>query len=65
MDITRARIESIKFYQQAETRKAEQRLEERRLEERREKYHAELTELERIQQNRRMDRNGQNVDRLA
>jgi hypothetical protein len=60
MDITQARIESIKFYQQAETRKAEQRLEERR-----EKYHAEITEQERIEQNRRMNRAGQNIDRMA
>ena len=65
MDVTRARIESIKFYQQAETRKAEQRLEERRLEERREKYYAEITERERVEQNRRMNRAGQNIDRMA
>lgn len=60
MEVTRANSESLRLYHQAENRKAEQRLEERR-----EKYHAEIAERERIEQNRRMDRSGQNVDRLA
>jgi hypothetical protein len=44
---------------------AERRLDELRLEERRNKQIREVSEQARIEMNRRMNRLGQNVDRMA
>lgn len=54
-----------KLYQQAEIKKIDRRHEELVLEERRIKYDKEINEEKRVEMNRRMNRPGQNVDRMA
>lgn len=54
-----------KIYEQMQVRHTERRHEELRLEERRNKQIREVSEQARIEMNRRMNRNGQNVDRMA
>jgi len=56
---------NLKMYQQAEIRKIDRRHEELRLEERRVSQNIKITEEARIEMNRRMNRSGQNVDRMA
>jgi hypothetical protein len=53
------------MYQQAEIRKIDRRHEELRIEERRISQNIKITEEARIEMNRRMNRSGQNVDRMA
>jgi hypothetical protein len=57
--------QNLKLYQQSEIRKLDKRHEEIILEERRIKYEREVNEQKRIEMNRRMNRPGQNVDRMA
>jgi hypothetical protein len=54
-----------KIYEQMQVRHIERRQEDLRLEERRNKQIREVSEQARIEMNRRMNRNGQNVDRMA
>jgi hypothetical protein len=53
------------MYDQLILNKTERRVDELRLEERRVKHLREVTEQARIEMNRRMNRPGQNVDRMA
>ena len=53
------------IYRAMQIKNAERRLDELRLEERRNKQIREVTEQARIAMNRMMNRNGQNVDRMA
>ena len=53
------------IYRNMQIKNAERRLDELRLEERRNKQIREVTEEARIEMNRRMNRPGQNVDRMA
>ena len=48
-----------------EINRTERRLEERRVEERNIKQRLEINEQARMEMNRRMNRSGQNVDKLA
>lgn len=52
-------------YQRTEFKRLERRHQELRLEERRTKHQLEVNEQARIEMNRRMNRSGQNVDKLA
>jgi len=54
-----------KIYEQMQVRHIERRQEDLRLEERRIKQMREVSEQARIEMNRRMNRPGQNVDRMA
>ncbi len=58
-----ARINEI--YRNAEIKKADIRLEQQRIDERLAKYQKEVAEQQRIELNRRMNRPGQNIDRMA
>ena len=63
-------IDSIKayndrMYDQLILNRTERRIDELRLEERRVKHLREVTEQARIEMNRRMNRPGQNVDKLC
>ena len=53
------------IYRNMQIKNAERRLDELRLEERRNKQIREVSEQARIEMNRRMNRPGQNVDRLC
>jgi hypothetical protein len=53
------------LYLRGQIRISERRQEDLRLEERRAKQIREASEMARIEQNRRMNRNGQNVDKLC
>jgi len=53
------------IYERMQIRHVERRQEDLRLEERRAKQIREVSEQARIEMNRRMNRNGQNVDRMA
>ena len=53
------------IYRNMQIKNAERRLDELRLEERRNKQIREVSEQARIEMNRRMNRPGQNVDRMA
>jgi hypothetical protein len=63
--ITSVTAQNLKLYQQSEIRKVDKRHEELVLEERRIKYEKEINEEKRIEMNRRMNRPGQNVDKMA
>jgi hypothetical protein len=56
---------NAEIYRNMQIKNAERRLDELRLEERRNKQIREVTEQARIAMNRMMNRNGQNVDRMA
>jgi hypothetical protein len=53
------------IYRNMQIKNAERRLDELRLEERRNKQIREVSEQARIEMNRRMNRPGQNVDKLC
>ena len=53
------------LYRKSEIRKLERRHDDIVQEERRIKYEREINEQKRIEMNRRMNRPGQNVDRMA
>ena len=53
------------IYRAMQIKNAERRLDELRLEERRNKQIREVSEQARIEMNRRMNRLGQNVDKMA
>jgi len=56
---------NAEIYQKMQIKNTERRLDELRLEERRNKQIREVSEQARIEMNRRMNRPGQNVDKLC
>jgi hypothetical protein len=63
--VERVTIQNAEIYRQLEIKKLDKRHEELRLEERRVKANLKANEEARIEMNRRMNRPGQNVDRMA
>ena len=63
--VSRVTAQNAEIYQQTELKKLDKRHEELVLEERRVKANLRATEEARIEMNRRMNRPGQNVDRMA
>ena len=63
--ISRVSAQNAEVYQQTQVKKVDKRHEELRLEEQRVKADAKVDEQARIEMNRRMNRAGQNVDRMA
>lgn len=64
-DISRVTMQNAEIYRQTEVKKLDKRHEEQVQEERRVKERREDNEAKRIEMNRRMNRPGQNVDRMA
>jgi hypothetical protein len=56
---------NAEIYRNMQIKNAERRLDELRLEERRNKQIREVSEQARIEMNRRMNRPGQNIDKLC
>ena len=65
MSIDSIRAYNDKMYNQLLINRTDRRIDELRLEERRVKQMREVSEQARIEMNRRMNRPGQNVDRMA
>jgi len=65
MNVSRVAEQNIEIYRQQEIKKLDKRHDELRQEERRVKYEKEINEQKRIEMNRRMNRPGQNIDRMA
>ncbi len=65
MSVESIRVYNDRMYDQLILNRTERRLDELRLEERRIKHLREVSEEARIEMNRRMNRPGQNVDRMA
>jgi len=65
MSVDSIRAYNDKMYDQLILNRTDRHIEELRLEERRVKQLREVTEEARIEMNRRMNRPGQNVDRMA
>ena len=65
MSVNRIAEYNTEIYQKMQIKNTERRLDELRLEERRNKQIREVSEEARIEMNRRMNRPGQNVDRLC
>ena len=65
MSVNRIAEYNTEMYQKMQIKNTERRLDELRLEERRNKHLREVTEQARIEMNRRMNRPGQNVDKLC
>jgi ABC-type phosphate transport system auxiliary subunit len=63
--VSRITAQNAEVYRQMEIKKVDKRHEELRLEEQRVKADAKVDEQARIEMNRRMNRAGQNVDRMA
>jgi len=63
--ISRVAEQNAEIYRQTEIKKLDKRHEDLRLEERRVKANIKANEEARIEMNRRMNRPGQNVDRMA
>ncbi len=63
--ISRVTAQNAEIYRQTEVKKLDKRHEEQVQEERRVKERREDNEAKRIEMNRRMNRPGQNVDRMA
>ena len=64
-EISRVTAQNAEMYRQSEIRKLDQRHEALRVEEQRVKERLKDNEDARIEMNRRMNRPGQNVDRMA
>ena len=64
-EISRVTAQNAEMYRQTEVKKLDRRHEELRLEERRVQANIKANEQARIEMNRRMNRPGQNVDRMA
>jgi hypothetical protein len=64
-EITRVTAQNAEMYRQMEIKKLDKRHEELRVEEQRVKLNIKANEEARIDMNRRMNRSGQNVDRMA
>ena len=65
MSVNRIAEYNTEIYQKMQIKNAERRLDELRLEERRNKQIREVSEQARIEMNIRMNRPGQNVDKLC
>ena len=65
MSVNRISEYNAEIYQKMQIKNTERRLDELRLEERRNKHLREVSEQARIEMNRRMNRPGQNVDKLC
>jgi hypothetical protein len=65
MSVDSIRAYNDKMYDQLILNRTERRIDELRLEERRVKHLREVSEEARIEMNRRMNRPGQNVDKLC
>ena len=65
MSVNRISEYNNEIYRNTQIKNAERRLDELRLEERRNKQIREVSEQARIEMNRRMNRPGQNVDKLC
>lgn len=63
--IGRITAQNAEIYRQMEIKKVDKRHEELRLEEQRVQANTKVDEQARIEMNRRMNRAGQNVDRMA
>jgi hypothetical protein len=65
MSVDSIRAYNDKMYNQLLINRTDRRIDELRLEERRVKHLREVSEQARIEMNRRMNRPGQNVDKLC
>ena len=65
MEVSRVSRQSIEIYSKNLAKQADIRHEQRILEERRNKENSTIEEQKRMEMNRQMNRNGQNVDKLA
>jgi hypothetical protein len=65
MSVDSIRAYNNKMYDQLLINRTDRRIDELRLEERRVKHLREVSEQARIEMNRRMNRPGQNVDKLC
>jgi hypothetical protein len=65
MNVEAIKAYNDRVYDQLLLNRTERRVDELRLEERRVKHLREVTEQARIEMNRRMNRPGQNVDKLC
>ncbi len=65
MNVNKIAEYNNEIYRNMQIKNAERRLDELRLEERRNKQIREVSEQARIEMNRRMNRPGQNVDKLC
>jgi len=65
MEVSRISQQSIEIYSKNLAKQSDIRHEQRILEERRNKENSTIDEQKRIEMNCRMNRNGQNVDKLA
>ena len=65
MEVSRISQQSIEIYSKNLAKQADIRREQRVLEERRNKENSKIAEEKRMEMNRQMNRNGQNVDKLA
>ena len=64
-DVSRVTAQNAEIYQKLEIKKLDKRHEELRIEEQRVKLNLKDNEEKRVEMNRRMNRPGQNVDRMA
>ena len=64
-EISRVTAQNAEVYRQMEIKKVDKRHEDLRLEERRVQADTKIDEQARIEMNRRMNRAGQNIDRMA
>jgi len=64
-EVSRVTAQNAEMYRQMEVKKLDKRHEELRIEEIRVKMNLKNNEEARIEMNRRMNRPGQNVDRMA
>jgi hypothetical protein len=65
MTVNRVTVQNAEMYRQMEIKKLDKRHEELRIEEQRVKLNIKANEEARLDMNRRMNRAGQNVDRMA
>jgi len=64
-EISRVTAQTAEMYRQMEIKKLDKRHEELRIEEQRVKLNLKDNEEKRVEMNRRMNRPGQNIDRMA
>lgn len=65
MQVTRVSRQSFKIYDKNLTKQGDLRQEQRVPDERKNKQNAKIAEEQRIEMNRRMGRNGQNIDKIV
>jgi len=64
-EVSKVTAQNAEIYRQLEIKKLDKRHEELRIEEQRVKLNLKDNEEKRVEMNRRMNRPGQNVDRMA